>query len=172
MPCKYQKNSGRNNFILARLYTARKTIFFLRRPEKMVFPKKSRWNLTFLLLSGNMIISPKIWSYHQAENERWSFSKKKYTEIWYFLQKKDGLFKKGHDLSWTIKKGCIFSQKHGNFSLDGKREKDELSQEILGNMIFCIWYVPRPQELYMEVCLSANRGNYLSIRRWVIFPKI
>ena len=29
-----------------------------------------------------------------------------------------------------------------------------------------------PQELYLEVCLSANQGNYLSIRRWVIIPKI
>ena len=29
-----------------------------------------------------------------------------------------------------------------------------------------------PQELCFEVCLSANQGNYLSIRRWVIIPKI
>ena len=29
-----------------------------------------------------------------------------------------------------------------------------------------------PQELYLEVSLSANQGNYLSIRRWVIIPKI
>ena len=29
-----------------------------------------------------------------------------------------------------------------------------------------------PQELYLEVCLSANQGNSLSIRRWVIIPKI
>ena len=36
--------------------TARKTIFsFSKRPEKMVFPKKSRCNLIFLVLLGNMI---------------------------------------------------------------------------------------------------------------------
>ena len=36
--------------------TAQKTIFsFSIRPEKMVFPKKLRWDLIFLLLSGNMI---------------------------------------------------------------------------------------------------------------------
>ena len=36
--------------------TTRKTIFsFSRRPEKMVFPKKSRWNMIFLVLSGKMI---------------------------------------------------------------------------------------------------------------------
>ena len=37
-------------------YTARKTIFsFSGRPEKMVFPKKLRWNMIFLVLSGKMI---------------------------------------------------------------------------------------------------------------------
>ena len=36
--------------------TARKTIFsFSIRPEKMVFPKKLRWNMIFLVLSGKMI---------------------------------------------------------------------------------------------------------------------
>ena len=37
-------------------YTARKTIFsFSRRSEKMVFPKKLRWNMIFLVLLGKMI---------------------------------------------------------------------------------------------------------------------
>ena len=36
--------------------TARKTIFsFSRRPEKMVFPKKLRWNMIFLVLWEKMI---------------------------------------------------------------------------------------------------------------------
>ena len=36
--------------------TARKTIFsFSRRPEKMVFPKKSRWNMIFLVLLGKIM---------------------------------------------------------------------------------------------------------------------
>ena len=36
--------------------TARKTIFsFSRRPEKVVFPKKSHWNIIFLVLSGNIM---------------------------------------------------------------------------------------------------------------------
>ena len=91
---------------------------------------------------------PKRWSYLQMENERWSFSKK-YTEIWYFLRMfwKDGLFKKtasGHDLSCTIWKVGISSRKHGIFSLDEKRERNDFSQEIHGNMIFSIWYVPHP----------------------------
>ena len=116
MPCKYQKNSGRNNFILARPYAARKTIFsFSRRPEKMIFPKKLRWNLTFLLLRGNMtfffpenmisapggkwkmiflkkihgnmIFSPKRWSFQKGT---WSFlyyPKRLYffPKTWYFF---------------------------------------------------------------------------------------
>ena len=46
----------------APIFTARKTIFsFSRRPEKMVFPKKTNWNMIFLVLSGNMILLfPKI----------------------------------------------------------------------------------------------------------------
>ena len=28
---------------------------FCRRPEKMVFPKKLRWNMIFLVLSGKMV---------------------------------------------------------------------------------------------------------------------
>ena len=36
--------------------TTRKTIFsFSRRPEKKVFPKRLRWNMIFLVLSGKMI---------------------------------------------------------------------------------------------------------------------
>ena len=29
-----------------------------------------------------------------------------------------------------------------------------------------------PKELYLEVSLSVNEGNYLSIRRWVIILKV
>ena len=66
----------------------------------------------------------------------------------FFKWSKEMVFSKrtapGHDLSCTIWKGGIFSRKHGIFSLDGKRKRDDLSQEIHGNMIFSIWYVPRP----------------------------
>ena len=38
----------------AKVYTVQKTIFsFSRRPEKMVFPKLSRWNSIFSVLSGS-----------------------------------------------------------------------------------------------------------------------
>ena len=29
-----------------------------------------------------------------------------------------------------------------------------------------------PHERCLEVCLSANKGDYLSVRRWVIIPKM
>ena len=49
----------------------------------------------------------------------------------------------GHGISCTIWKGGIFYRKHGIFSLDGKRQRNDLSQEIHGNMIFSVRYVPR-----------------------------
>ena len=43
-------------FNLRQYLTARKTIFsFSGRPEKIVFPKKLRWNMIFLVLLGKMI---------------------------------------------------------------------------------------------------------------------
>ena len=78
-------------------FTTRKTIFsFSRRPEKMVFPKKSRWNMVFLLLLGKMIslfpenmilpLKQKMEDDHSQKNarkydissnvlKRWSFQK-------------------------------------------------------------------------------------------------
>ena len=51
---------------------------FFKCSEKMVFPKKSHWNMIFLVvLSGKMkFFSSKIWSYSLDENGRWSYSKK------------------------------------------------------------------------------------------------
>ena len=86
--------------------TARKTIFsFSRRPEKMVFPKKSRWNMIFLVLSGKMIfLFLENMILHLKRKTKDDLSQKKYTEIRYFLQTfwKDGLFKKGHAGTWSF----------------------------------------------------------------------
>ena len=115
----------------------------------MVFPKKLRWNLIFLALSGKTIFFfQKIWSYPWTENERWSFSKK-YT----FWKKKFKSSEKmvvsksiAPDMIFLVLSGKVvfFTRKHGIFSLVGNRERDDLSQEIHGNMIFSIWYVQRP----------------------------
>ena len=85
-------------------YAARKTIFsFCRRPEKMVFPKESCWNMIFLVLWGKMIFFfPKIWSCPLDGKWKMIFLKK-YAEI-YFLQMfwKDGLFKRDCAGTWSF----------------------------------------------------------------------
>ena len=141
MPCKYQKNSGRNNFILARPYAARKTIFsFSRRPEKMIFPKKSRWNLTFLLLRGNMtFFSPE--NMISAPGGKWKMI---------FLKKIHGnmIFSSNVLKRWSFQKGpcrymiflvlsqkiLFFPQKHDIFSLDKKSGTTFLKKYIV------VWY--------------------------------
>ena len=70
-------------------------------------------------------------------------SKKKYLEIWYFLQMswKDGLYRKialEYDLSCIIWKDGIFFQKIWYFFF-GRKMKDDFSQEIHGNMIFSVY---------------------------------
>ena len=76
-------------------------------------------------------------------------SQKKYTEIWYFLQMpwKDGLFKKDRAGTWSFLyylETWYFFPKTWYFFPDGKRERDDLPQEIHGHMVFSIWYVPSP----------------------------
>ena len=59
-------------------YTARKTIFsYSRRPEKMVFPKKSRWNMNFLVLLGKMtFVFPKNMTLHRGRKMKDDLSQK------------------------------------------------------------------------------------------------
>ena len=130
----------------------------------MVFPKNSRWDMIVLVLSGkiiflfpeNMILPP---------DRKWKmiFLKKKHTEIWYFLQMfwKDGLFKTDRSRTWSflyyLERWYFFSGKRGIFSLDGKTERDGLSQEVHENMIFSIWYVPRaPAKKKSKMILSRK----------------
>ena len=78
--------------------TARTTIFsFYKCSEKMIFLKKSHWNMIFLASSGKMILffpENKILFFKQKMKD--DLSQKKYLEIWYVLQmfRKDGLSKK------------------------------------------------------------------------------
>ena len=106
-----------------------KTIFsFSRRPEKMVFPKKLRWNLIFLALSGKTIfffsenmILPLDGRWKMIFLKKIHVLKKKIQIFW-----KDGLFKKyraGHDISCTIWKGGIFYPKTWYF-LPGRKSRE------------------------------------------------
>ena len=80
--------------------TARKTIFsFSKCFKKMVFPKKSHWNMIFLVLSGKMIfIFPENMVLFFRRKRKDDLSQKKYLEIWCFLQMfwKDNLSKNSH----------------------------------------------------------------------------
>ena len=99
--------------------TARKTIFYFSKCfEKMVFPKKSDWNMIFLVLSGKIIfLFPKNMILFFTHKRKYDLSQKKYLDIWYFLQMfwKYGLSKKflpEHDLFCNIwKDGIYFFQK-------------------------------------------------------------
>ena len=56
-PTEYLLVEGNDVCQQCSLNTARKTIFsFSGSPEKMIFPKKPRWNMIFLALSKKMII--------------------------------------------------------------------------------------------------------------------
>ena len=157
--------------------------FFSRRPEKMVFPKKSCWSMIFLILSGkmiflfpeNMILPPR-----RKMKDDISQKKKKNNnnnmETWYFLLMfwKDGLFKKTameFDLSCFIWKGCIFSPRTWIFS-SGQKRKDDLSQEVHGNMKFSLHTHRRykhetvclRQKKYQRWCYPTKYGQ-----RWLTF---
>ena len=98
--------------------TARKTIFsFSRRPEKMVFPKKLRWNMIFLVLSGKMIfLFPENMILHLRRKMKDDLSQKntrKY-DIFFKLSEKMLFTKRAvpaHDLSCIIWKDGIFFAK-------------------------------------------------------------
>ena len=100
------------------IYTARKTIFsFSRRPEKMVFPKKLRWNMIFLVLSGKMIfLFPENMILHLRRKMKDDLSQKntrKY-DIFFKLSEKMVFPKRAvpaHDLSCIIWKAGIFFPK-------------------------------------------------------------
>ena len=67
---------------------------------------------------------------------------KKYTEIWYFFKRSEKMvFSKsalGHDLSCITWKDGIFFPKTWYFFLR-RKVRDDLSQEIHGNMIFSVY---------------------------------
>ena len=101
--------------------TARKTIFsFSKRPEEMVFPKKSRWNLIFLVLSGNMIfLFPE--NMMLPPDGKWKLI---------FLKKIHGnmIFSSNVLKRWSFQKGP---------------SRDMIFLVLPGKVILSIWYVLR-----------------------------
>ena len=109
--------------------TPRKNIFFFFEMFwKDGLAKKSHWNLIFLVLSGSMIfIFPENMILFFRRKMKDDLKKKKYMEIWCFLQMfwKDGLSKKIRTWIWSFfvisgKMVYLSSRKCDIFSLDGK----------------------------------------------------
>ena len=102
---------------------------------------------TYFLVTiiGKDLIFSKIWCYPQTKNERWYFFNKIHgnmiftsniLKIWSFQK---GL-RRDMKFFYLLERRYFFSRKHGIFSLDEKRERGDLSQEIYGNMTFSNWY--------------------------------
>ena len=98
--------------------TARKTIFsFSRRPEKMVFPKKSRWNMILLVLSGKMIflfLENMILHLRRKMKDHLSQKNEQKYDVFFKLSEKMVFSKRaglGHNLSCIIWEDGIFFPK-------------------------------------------------------------
>ena len=88
---------------------------FFKCSEKVVFPKKSHWNMIFLLSSGKMaFLFPKYMTFFlRTENERWSFSKNIWKYNVFCMFGKNGIFFSLQIWNYpTVKKAkIIFSRK-------------------------------------------------------------
>ena len=138
-------------------FTARKAMFFSKYSEKMFFPKKSRWNMIFLVLSGKMIfLFPENIILFFRRKMKDDLSQKKYMKIWYFFQIfwKDGLSKKitlEYDLSCCIigKDDRSHSRKSSNYFLYSYGDIHTRfhillsSEKKIGNLIYRIktWFL-------------------------------
>ena len=93
--------------------TARKTIFsFSRRPEKMVFPKKLRWNMIFLVLWGKMIfLFPENMILPPGRKWKMIFLKKIHENMIFSSNVLKKWVALGHVLSCTTWEGGISSPK-------------------------------------------------------------
>ena len=142
---------------------------FSRRPEKIVFPNNSRWNVNFFVSSGKMIfLFPENMILPQTENEGWSFSKntRKY-DIFFKCSEKMVFSKRialGYDLSCTIWKGGVFfPRKQGIFSLDGKWQGWSFSRNTRKHDIFYLICStpppppPYPATIHLKVIDVLNR---------------
>ena len=89
----------------------------------MIFPKKSHWNMIFLVSSGKMafLFLENMIFFLQTENERWSFSK----NTWKYIFRLFG------------KDGISFSYKH-EITLREKSKDDLLPIKTLKDDIFSI----------------------------------
>ena len=136
----------------------------------MVFPKKSRWNMIFLVLSGKTIfLFPENMILHLRRKMNANLSQKRYTEIWYFLQTfwKDGLLEQGHAGTWPflyhLERWYFFYRKHFFFSLGRKWEVTFLKKYME------IWYLLctlRVLQTWRHAPLSKRKSKMVLSHRY------
>ena len=115
---------------------------------------RERWYFFFL----------KIWPYTLGGKWKMFFLKKKYTEIWYFLQTfwKVGLFKKGRAGTWSFLyclRRWYFSPQTRYFFL-AQKVRDDLPQEIRGNMIFSVYTCGCYKHGTTPLCQKNQKRSY------------
>ena len=126
-------STGFTNFEISILvlasFTARETIIsFSRRPEKMVFPKKSRWNMIFLVLLGKiMFLFPENMILHLRRKMKDGLSQKIHRTMIFssnFLKRRSFQKEPRRDMIFLVlsRKTVFFSRKHNIFSLGRKWE--------------------------------------------------
>ena len=108
----------------------------------MVFPKKLRWNMIFLVLSGKMIFLFRenmiLYLRRKMKDDLFQKNTLKY-DIFFKLSEKMVFPKRAapaHDLSCIIWKDGIFSRKHDIFSWT-ESERQSFSKNIW-KYIFCV----------------------------------
>ena len=126
-------------------FTARKTMFsFSRRREKIVFPKKLRWNMTFLVLSGKMMfLFPENVILHLRRNMKDDLSQKNTRKYDIFIKIFEKMVFSRRAGTWSFlyyleERWYFFPPKTWYFSL-GQEVREDLSQEIHENMIFSVY---------------------------------
>ena len=125
---KFAKSRSTTNF-RGTLYHGRKTIFsFSGRPEKMVFPKNSRWNMIFFVLSVKMIslffenmILPLGW---KMKDELSQESPRKFNIFFRCFEKMIFSKRPRQNIKFVyyLERWSLFLWKHNIFSFDRKRK--------------------------------------------------
>ena len=145
------------------LYAALKTIFsFSGSPEKIVFPKKLRWNMIFLVSSGKVIflfpqnkILPLGWKMKEdlSKKNRWKY------DIFFRCFEKMTFSKR---LRWNIiflvlfgKMVFVFPEARYFFFV--RKMKDNFSQEIHGGTVFSVYTSRRYKRGVTPICQKKSK---------------
>ena len=150
--------------------------------KRWSFQKGPRRDMIFLVLSGKMVFfSPKTWYFFLGQEVRDDLSQKAHGNMICFLCKRAGVTnvvsqppakkKKKKNQRWSSPAKIRLKMIE---VLDWILERAPATFGWRHSTIINIQYIVpfSPHEMCLEVCLSANKGDYLSIRRWVIIPKM